>query len=104
VNDLTSLYIGLIVFKVSWVVVHLPIVPLMFHNTPSERRGSIFAAVQMTRAAVTSAATILAGYLAGAVSSYRMCYLVAGVVCLIGLYGAFRLAPARRSGPMPILV
>lgn len=103
VSDLTSLYVGLILFKVSWVVVHLPIVPLMFHNTPPERRGAIFAAVQMTRAAVTSAATIVAGSLAGAASSYRMCYLVAGVVCLVGLFGAFRLAPPKRGEPMPAL-
>ena len=103
VNDLTSLYIGLIAFKASWVVVHLPIVPLMFHNTPAERRGSIFAAVQMTRAGVTSIATILAGVLADAVSSYRMCYLVAGIVCLVGLFGAFRLAPAKRGVPVPAL-
>ena len=104
VNDLTSLYIGLILFKASWVIVHLPIVPLMFHNTPAERRGSIFAAVQMTRAAVTSGATILAGLLAHVASSYRMCYLVAGVVSLVGLFGAFRLAPAKRGEPMPVLV
>lgn len=98
VNDLTSLYVGLIAFKVSWVIVHLPIVPLMFHNTPSERRGSIFAAVQMTRAGVTSIATILAGLLSHMVSSYRMCYLVAGVVCLVGLYGAVRLNAQAKVG------
>ena len=103
VDDLKSLYVGLILFKACWVIVHLPIVPLMFHNTPPERRGSIFAAVQMTRAAVTSVATILAGLLADAVSSYRMCYLVAGVVCLIGLVGAFRLAPPKRNVPVPAL-
>lgn len=103
VSDLRSLYVGLILFKVSWVVVHLPIVPLMFHNTPPERRGSIFAAVQMTRAGVTSIAMILAGYLASVVSSYRVCYFVAGVVCLIGLIGAYRLAPPRRRPPMPAL-
>jgi len=101
VHDLRSLIIGLILFKASWVIVHLPIVPLMFHNTPAERRGSIFAAVQMTRAGVTSAATIGAGLLADLVNSYRMCYLVAGVVCLIGLVGAFRLAPAVRGGAVP---
>jgi MFS family permease len=99
VNDLRSLYIGLILFKVSWVIVHLPIVPLMFQNTPVERRGSIFAAVQMTRAGATSLATIIAGTLAGAASSYRICYLVAGLVCLVGLVGAFRLAPPRREEP-----
>jgi MFS family permease len=103
VNDLRSLYVGLILFKVSWVFVHLPIVPLMFHNTPSERRGSIFAAVQMTRAGVASIATIVAGFLAGAVSSYRVCYLTAGLVCLVGIVGAFRLAPARRRPPLPAL-
>jgi MFS family permease len=103
VNDLASLYVGLILFKVSWVVIHLPIVPLMFHNTPAERRGSIFAAVQMTRAGVTSFATILAGSLAGAVSSYRMCYLVAAIVCVVGLIGACRLAPAKRDEHVPAL-
>ncbi len=104
VNDLQSLIIGLILFKASWVIVHLPMVPLMFHNTPPERRGSIFAAVQMTRAGVTSLATIVAGLLADFVNSYRMCYLVAGVVCLVGLFGAFRLAPGRRGEPVPVLV
>jgi MFS family permease len=103
VNDLASLYVGLILFKVSWVVIHLPIVPLMFHNTPAERRGSIFAAVQMTRAGATSFATILAGSLAGAVSSYRMCYLVAAIVCVVGLIGACRLAPAKRDEHVPAL-
>lgn len=103
VNDLRSLYIGLILFKVSWVVVHLPIIPLMFHDTPVDRRGSIFAAVQMTRAGVASAATIVVGLLADAVGSYRVCYLAAGVVCLIGLVGAFRLAPAGRRTPVPAL-
>lgn len=103
VHDLRSLYIGLILFKASWVIVHLPIVPLMFHNAPAERRGSIFAAVQMTRAGVTSAATIIAGLLADVVNSYRMCYLVAGVVCLIGLVGAFRLAPGRPREPVSVL-
>lgn len=104
VNDLTSLYVCLIGFKVAWLIIHVPMVPLMFQNTPAERRGSIFAAVQMTRAGVTSAATILAGILAGAVGSYRMCYLLAGAVCLIGLYGAFRLAPPNQTGPLPVLV
>jgi MFS family permease len=103
VNDLTSLYVGLILFKVSWVIVHLPILPLMFHNTPEERRGSIFAAVQMTRAGVTSVATVVAGYFAGAVSSYRVCYFVAGLVCVIGLLGALRLAPAKREARVPVL-
>jgi MFS family permease len=105
VNDRMSLYVCLILFKVSWFIVHIPIVPLMYHNTPEERRGSIFAAVQMTRAGVTSLATIAAGFLAHWVSSYRMCYLVAAVVCLIGLYGAMQLTPTpptpRASEPLP---
>lgn len=103
VDDMASLYIGLILFKVAWFTVHLPVVPLMFHNTPPERRGSIFAAVQMTRAGAASLATVLAGSLSHLVSSYRMCYLVAGVVCLIGLYGAARLSPTppARGEPVP---
>ncbi len=104
VHDLQSLIIGLILFKASWVIVHLPIVPLMFHNAPPKRRGSIFAAVQMTRAGVTSAATILAGLLADVVNSYRMCYLVAGLVCLVGLFGALRLAPRRHGESGPVRV
>lgn len=103
VNDLASLYVGLILFKVSWVVVHLPIVPLMYHDAPAERRGSIFAAVQMTRAAAASVATVLAGALAGWSSSYRVCYLVAGVVCLVGIAGALRLTPPKRSGALPAM-
>ena len=103
VRDIVSLYICLIAFKVAWLVIHVPIVPLLYANTPAERRGSIFAAVQMTRAAVTSAATIVAGVLAGAVGSYRMCYLVAGIVCLIGLFGALRLTPAPRRATVPAM-
>src|SRR6185503_4305376 len=80
VNDLPSLYVGLILFKIAWFIVHVPIVPLMFHNTPAERRGTIFAAVQMTRAGAASLATVLAGSLAGWVGSYRMCYLIAAVI------------------------
>ena len=101
VTDVASLYVGLILFKVAWVVVHLPIVPLMFHDTPPERRGSIFAAVQMTRAAAASGATILAGVLADAVSSYRICYLVAAFVCVLGLIGGFRLHAGRRPAVVP---
>ncbi len=104
VHDLRSLIVALILFKASWVIVHLPMVPLMFHNAPADRRGSIFAAVQMTRAGVASAATIAAGLLADLVNSYRMCYLVAGAVCVVGLFGAFRLAPAPRrlTGPLTV--
>lgn len=102
VSDLASLYITLIAFKAVWVVVHLPILPLMFHQTPPERRGSIFAAVQMARAGITSLATIFAGALAHWVGSYRVCYLVAGVVCLAGLVGACRLATVKRLEPLPV--
>lgn len=103
VNDLASLTVCLIAFKVAWLIVDVPIVPLMFHNTPAERRGSIFAAVQMTRAGMASVATILVVFLAAAANSYRVCYFVAGVACLVGMFGAFRLAPAKRSNSMPAL-
>lgn len=104
VNDVASLTVGLIAFKAAWVVVHLPMVPLIFHNTPVERRGSIFAAVQMTRAGVASAATILAAWLADLVGSYRMCYLIAGLVCVIGFVGAYRLVSRPRNrAPVPAL-
>lgn len=93
VDDLVSLYITLILFKIAWLVVHIPIVPLMFQGTPEEHRGSVFAAVQMTRAGATSVAVIAAGFLVDYVGSYRMCYLVGAAVCLVGLYGAFRLQP-----------
>lgn len=98
VRNLFSLYACLILFKVAWLVVHVPIVPLIFQDTPPEKRGSIFAAIQMTRAAVTSAAVILAGFLVNASGSYRMCYLLAAAVCLIGLYGAMKLAPKAEPG------
>ncbi|MBE7539225.1 MAG: MFS transporter [Opitutaceae bacterium] len=96
VKDVFSLYVCLILFKVAWMTVHIPVVPLIFQDTPPEKRGSIFAAVQMTRAGVTSGAVILAGFLADWLNSYRMCYLVAAAVCLIGLVGAIRLSPGRR--------
>lgn len=102
VDDLTSLYVCLVGFKVAWLIVHVPVVPLMFHNTPPARRGSIFAAVQMTRAVVTSVTTLIAGVLADVVSSYRMCYLVAGLVCVVGLCAAFRLAPMKRAEAVPV--
>ncbi|HRE84039.1 MAG TPA: MFS transporter [Opitutaceae bacterium] len=95
VDDLVSLSITLILFKIAWLVVHIPVVPLMFQGTPEEHRGSVFAAVQMTRAGATSAAVIAAGFLVDYVGSYRMCYLVGAAVCLIGLYGALRLRPDK---------
>lgn len=102
VHDEASLYVCLILFKVTWFIVHLPIVPLMYHNTPIERRGAVFATVQMTRAGVTSIATIVAGFMAHWAGSYRMCYLLAAVVCVVGLYGAVRLAPRSPSAePVP---
>lgn len=102
VDDVASLTIGLIAFKAAWVVVHLPMVPLIFSDAPPERRGSIFAAIQMTRAGVASAATILAAWLAGFVGSYRVCYLIAGVVGVIGFIGAYRLGAGTRP-PMPTI-
>lgn len=101
VKDLASLMIGLIAFKAAWVVVHLPIVPLMFHNTPVARRGSIFAAVQMTRAGAASMAVIIAAFLADLAGSYRMCYLIAGLVCVVGFVGAYRLTALRKT-PTPV--
>ena len=102
VNNLASLYVALIFFKIAWLVVHIPVVPLMYHNTPPERRGAVFATVQMTRAGVTSLATIVAARLADIAGSYRVCYAVAGVVCLAGLIGACRLAPAKRTVALPV--
>jgi MFS family permease len=102
VDDLPSLCACLIAFKVTWLLVHVPIVPLMFANTPVGRRGSIFAAVQMTRAMAASAATVLAGFVAQATNSYRTCYLLAGFVCLIGVVGAARLAPTKPAAPVPV--
>lgn len=96
VHDLFSLYVCLSLFKIAWMVVHIPIVPLIFQDAPPERRGTVFAAVQMTRAAVTSAAVILSGFLADLMNSYRMCYLVAAAACLIGIHGALRLTPGRK--------
>jgi MFS family permease len=97
VDDITSLYIASISYHVSRVVVLIPIAPLLFDNTSVERRGSIFAGVQMTRAALAGGATILAGYLADLAGSYRMCYLLAGGICMLGLIGALRLAPLSRT-------
>ncbi|MBP7143156.1 MAG: MFS transporter [Opitutaceae bacterium] len=96
VHDLFSLYVCLCLFKIAWMVVHLPVVPLIFHDAPPERRGTVFAAVQMTRAAVTSGAVILAGFLADLMNSYRICYLIAAAACLAGIHGALRLEPTRK--------
>jgi MFS family permease len=103
VHDVGSLYVALIAFAACRVVVQLPMVPLLFHDTAPERRGSIFAAVQMTRAAAASVATIVAGKLAEIADDYRMCYFVAGIAALIGLVGALRLAPLRRNVPAPAM-
>lgn len=99
VRDLVSLTTAFILYRVAHVVVQIPIVPLLFHDTPAERHGSIFAAVQMSRAALASGAVMAAGYFADLVSSYRICYVFAGVVCVVGLVGAFRLAPSARVRP-----
>lgn len=101
VHDLVSLSICLALFKLGWLAVHLPVVPLMFHDTPAGRRGSIFAAVQMTRAGVTSAVTIAVGFLADVTNSYRVCYLVAAAVCVVGLVGAMCIArnPVPAASP-----
>jgi Na+/melibiose symporter-like transporter len=103
VDDLASLYACMIGFKISWLIVHVPIVALIYNKTPPERRGSIFAAVQMTRAAVTSGATVIAGFLADLTGSYRVCYLIAGLVCFAGFAGASRLTSVKRSARVPAL-
>ncbi|HWL15512.1 MAG TPA: MFS transporter, partial [Opitutus sp.] len=96
VKDIVTLTACLVGFKIAWVSVHLPVLPLLFHNTPPARRGSIFAAVQMTRAGVTSVATILTGFLATMVSSYRVCYFVAALVGVVGVIWAMRLSRVDR--------
>jgi MFS family permease len=100
VDDFTSLMVALVAFKVAWVLMHLPMVPLIFRGAPPERRGAIFAAVQTARAGAASVAVIVVGILADATGSYRICYFVAGLVCLIGLLAALRLGPAEKSGPV----
>lgn len=103
VNDLTTLTFALVAFKVAWVFVYLPMMPLIFRNTPVERRGSIFAAVQTTRAGAATLATMLAGGLVQITESYRMCYFLAAVACLVGLVSAIRLTAPRRAAPLPAL-
>lgn len=103
VDGVASLTIALVAFKAAWVLVHLPMMPLVFRDTPAERRGSIFAAVQMTRAGVASAATILAAGLVDLTGSYRSCYLLAALACVVGFVAAYRLVPARRAHPVPAL-
>jgi Na+/melibiose symporter-like transporter len=100
VSDVASLYACLVLFKLSWVVIYIPVVPLMFDGVAEGRKGAVFSAVQMTRAAVTSVATIGAGFLVDVFDNYRLCYVIAGLVCLLGLYGALRL----KSGPTVITV
>ncbi len=105
VDDLVSLTIALVVFRVARVLVQIPVVPLMFHNTTADRRGSIFAGLQMTRAALASGAVLVAGYVANLAGSYRICYILAGIACLVGLVCSLRLAPmGRRGGPEPAAV
>ncbi|MES2692321.1 MAG: MFS transporter [Verrucomicrobiota bacterium] len=103
VNNLASLTIALVIFKVAWVVVHLPMMPLLFHDTPVERRGAIFAAVQTTRAGAASVAIVVAGELAAFTGSYRICYLLAGIVCVVGLVGALRLTAPKRTAAVPAM-
>lgn len=103
VDDLRSLAVGCVLFRVAWVAVHLPIMPLLFARTAPERSGAVFAAVQMTRAGAASAATVLAGLLAEGAGSYRVCYLLAAAVCVAGAVGAARLPAAERLAPRPAL-
>lgn len=102
VHDLASLTIALIAFKAAWGIVHLPIVPLMFQRAPAARRGSIFAAVQMTRAGTASAATIVAAGFADLLGSYRACYVIAGLACIVGAFAAFRLRLGDGTEPAPV--
>lgn len=103
VSDLTTLTLALVAFKVAWVFVYLPMMPLLFRDTPPERRGSIFAAVQTARAGAATLATLLAGGLVQLTESYRMCYFLAGVACVVGLVSAFRLTAPRRTAPLAAL-
>ncbi len=103
VDDFRSLAVGGVLFRVAWVAVHLPVVPLLFARVAPERIGSVFAAVQMTRAGAASAATVLAGLLADGAGSYRVCYLLAAAVCVAGAVGAARLAAVGRIEPRPAL-
>lgn len=96
VDGLISLILALILYRIARVVIQVPMVALMFQNTPPERRGSIFAGVQMTRAALASGATLVAGYLAQATGSYRICYAIAGVACIAGFLWAVRFRSEKR--------
>ena len=91
VDDLASLTVALVAFKAAWVVAHLPMIPLMFRDTPAERRGAVFGAVQMTRAGVAGVATVAAAGLADLTENYRVCYLLAGGACVAGFWAAARL-------------
>lgn len=91
VQSALTLCLVTVLWRVGWNLINIPITPLIFQHATPERRGSVFAGVQTTRAVVTSLATLGAGFLADRFDSYRVCYLIAAAMCVPGLWGAWRL-------------
>ncbi len=91
VHDLFSLSLNFTLYRIAWLFIFVPVTPMIFQDTALERRGSVFATVQMFRAAAAGLLTIVAGMIANSLGTYRACYAVAAVVCVIGLWVALRL-------------
>ena len=91
VHDLFSLSLNFTLYRIAGLFIFVPVTPMIFQDTALERRGSVFATVQMFRAAAAGLLTIVAGMIANSLGTYRACYAVAAVVCVIGLWVALRL-------------
>lgn len=99
VRDLSGLYGCVALLAAGSTCANVPLIPILFRGAQPERRGSIFAAIQITRGIVVSVATIVLGLLADAVLSYRVCYVGAACFCTVGMLAAFRLARASWKSP-----
>lgn len=96
VQGLGGLYVGSALLAIGSTFANVPIVPILFCDSPQERRGSIFAVVQFTRGLVVSVATIVMGYIADATTTFRACYIGAAFFCILGVLSAIELGRIRR--------
>lgn len=98
VDGLAGLYVGSALLAIGSTCANVPLTPILFSDSPPERRGSIFAAVQFTRGVVVSVATIAMGFIANVADSFRVCYLGAASFCVLGVFAAVELGRTVRTG------
>lgn len=98
VDGLAGLYVGSALLAIGSTCANVPLTPILFSDSPPERRGSIFAAVQFTRGVVVSVATIVMGFVANLAASFRVCYLGAACFCVLGIFAAVEIGRTVRTG------